>query len=166
MIGLYTDAAKIDFKTNYDDKAPVYESVFGESFYLIELLKAVYDWALLAEVLHDEKYLSYAKIDVYNKHRDDLKFLKEYVEKYAPDKKDIFLRKIRKSSVITRHIRGMFRRVRLKKSVSNRILTIFLKSSCRRSPAKKNIKKCMTKLRLKRLCPKSLTKTIRLFPCR
>lgn len=35
MIGLYTDAAKIDFKTNYDDKAPVYESVFGESFYLI-----------------------------------------------------------------------------------------------------------------------------------
>ena len=54
MIGLYTDAAKIDFKTNYDDKAPVYESVFGESFYLIELLKAVYDWALLAGVLHDE----------------------------------------------------------------------------------------------------------------
>lgn len=166
MIGLYTDAAKIDFKTNYDDKAPVYESVFGESFYLIELLKAVYDWALLAEVLHDEKYLSYAKIDVYNKHRDDLKLLKEYVEKYAPDKKDIIFKKNKKELCNYAAYSGHVSKGSVEKSVSNRILTIFLKSSCRRSPAKKNIKKCMTKLRLKRLCPKSLTKTIRLFPCR
>ena len=33
MIGLYTDAAKIDFKTNYDDKAPCMK-VFSESHFI------------------------------------------------------------------------------------------------------------------------------------
>lgn len=71
----------------------MYESAFGESFYLIELLKSVYDWALLADVLNDEKYLSYAKVDIYDKHRADLTILKEYVKKYAPDKKDAIFKK-------------------------------------------------------------------------
>lgn len=166
MIGLYTDAAKIDFKTNYDDKAPVYESVFGESFYLIELLKAVYDWALLAEVLHDEKYLSYAKIDVYNKHRDDLKLLKEYVEKYAPDKKDIIFKKNKKELCNYAAYSGHVSKGSVEKKCLQSDFNDFLKKQLPPQPCEEKYKKCMTKLRLKSLCPKSLTKTIRLFPCR
>lgn len=82
-----TEAAKITFKSGYDEKSPIYESVFGESFYLIELLKSVYDWALLADILDDKKYLSYAKTCIFDKHRSDLVLLKEYVRKYIPEKK-------------------------------------------------------------------------------
>ncbi len=78
---------KLILKSNYDEKSVLYESAFGESFYLIELLKSVYDWALLADVLNDEKYLSYAKVDIYDKHRADLTILKEYVKKICSRQK-------------------------------------------------------------------------------
>lgn len=81
-----SEAAKITFRSGYDEKADIYESVLGERFELIERLKAVYDWAVLADVLGDSKYLSYAKCDVYDKHRSDLELLKRYVKKYVPAK--------------------------------------------------------------------------------
>ena len=53
-----SEAASITFSGGYDDKVSLYESVFGENFELIERLKAVYDWAVLADILNDKKYLS------------------------------------------------------------------------------------------------------------
>lgn len=84
-----SEAAKITFSNGYDDKVSVYESTFGEQFELIERLKAVYDWALLADILNDSKYLSIAKCDVYDKHQKDLALLKDFVKKYVPEKKKL-----------------------------------------------------------------------------
>lgn len=81
-----TEGKSICFKSGYDDKATTYESVFGENFELIEKLKAIYDWAILADILNGKEYISYAKVDTYEKHKRDLKLLKEYVKAYVPEK--------------------------------------------------------------------------------
>ena len=83
-----SEAAKITFSSGYEDKLSVYESVFGDRIELIERLKAVYDWALLADVLNNHKFISFAKCDVYDKHKKDLKTLKAFVKKYIPKKYD------------------------------------------------------------------------------
>ncbi len=81
-----SEAAKVSFSSGYDEKAATYEAVYGERFGLLERIKAVYDWALLADILNDHRYISYAKCDVYEKHRSDLALLKAFVKKYLPAK--------------------------------------------------------------------------------
>ncbi len=90
-----TDAKTVSFKNGYDEKHDIYESFFGERFELIEKLKALYDWAVLADICGDadvyggKKYISFAKVNEYNKHKSDLKLLKEYVKAFAPEKYDL-----------------------------------------------------------------------------
>ncbi len=81
---LLKDAEKKDvtFASDFADEASVYESVLNERFELLEKLKAVYDWAMLADILSGEKYISFAKVNVYNRHQEDLKTLKKYVKSY------------------------------------------------------------------------------------
>lgn len=84
-----SEAKNITFKSGYDEKSPVYESVFAENFELIERIKAVYDWAVLADILNGERFISFAKVDTYNKHKNDLKLLKKYVKTFLPEKYDL-----------------------------------------------------------------------------
>ena len=53
---------------------------FDESF-LIHKIKSVYDWSVLTNILKGYKYISEAKVAVYDEHQKDLKLLKEYVIK-------------------------------------------------------------------------------------
>ena len=48
----------------------------------IDLLKAIYDWAILAEIKKGKKYLSFAKVDTFDKHKSDLAILKKVVKKH------------------------------------------------------------------------------------
>lgn len=88
-----TEAKSVSFKNDYDEKRDIYESVFGERFELIEKLKAIYDWAVLADILRGEKYISFAKVSEYDKHKSDLKLLKEYVKSFAPEKYNLIFNK-------------------------------------------------------------------------
>lgn len=81
-----TEASKITFSSGYDEKVSVYESVFGDDFELIEKLKAIYDWAVLADILKNQKYICYAKCYLYEKHKSDLRLLKSFVKKFIPEK--------------------------------------------------------------------------------
>lgn len=81
-----SEAGKIVFSSGYDEKVSIYESVFGDKFELIEKMKAVYDWALLADILNDHNYISFAKCDIYNKHKNDLQTLKKFIKSYIPEK--------------------------------------------------------------------------------
>lgn len=76
----------VTFSSGFDDNESEYQSYLGERFELLEKLKAVYDWASLADILNGQEYISFSKVDVYEKHGRDLKTLKEYVVKYAPEK--------------------------------------------------------------------------------
>lgn len=82
---------KIELKGDYETKSLDYAKHLGDRFELIEKLKAVYDWAILADVLGDEKYISFAKVKSYDQHRKDLKTLKAYVKQTCPEKyREIF----------------------------------------------------------------------------
>ena len=91
-----TEASKIVFSSGYDEKSAVYESVLGDRFELIERLKAVYDWALLADILKNHNYISFAKCDIYDKHKSDLRLLKAFVKSYIPTKYNLIFNENKK----------------------------------------------------------------------
>lgn len=78
----------VSFSSGFDDNSDAYESYLGERFELLVKLKAVYDWAVLADILDGRQYLSEAKVATYQKHKKDLDLLKQYVKTYLPEKKN------------------------------------------------------------------------------
>ena len=61
-------------------------SLDDEQCVLLEKAKAVYDWALLVDILNNRKYISEAKVDIYEQHKKDVAFLKKIIKKYLPKK--------------------------------------------------------------------------------
>ena len=79
------ERSAISFSDNgYDDYIGVVEAELGEQYYIIESAKAVYDWAVLADILKDSQSISEAKVKIYEKHKKDLAYLKEITKKYLP----------------------------------------------------------------------------------
>ena len=75
------------FDGNFDDKEVDYQNLLGERFELLEKLKAVYDWSVLANILKGgEKYISCAKVNTYETHKFDLRELKTFVKTNCPEK--------------------------------------------------------------------------------
>lgn len=66
--------------SNYDEYESVIEDILLERYSVIEAAKAVYDWSILIDILGDSKSISSAKIAIYEKHKNDLKYLKEIVK--------------------------------------------------------------------------------------
>lgn len=60
----------------------------GDDAELVLRLKALFDWAVLTDVLQGEPCISRAKVRVYEQHRADLACLKALLRKYAPEKYD------------------------------------------------------------------------------
>lgn len=88
-----TERPKICFAdSGYDDYIAEVELELGEVYYIIESAKAVYDWSMLVEILGDSSSISQAKVKIYEKHKEDLKYLKDVVRKYlTPEEyKNIF----------------------------------------------------------------------------
>ncbi len=83
---------KVNFRGNFEEEALELQQLLGDDFTLIELVKSIYDWALLSNILSGNPFISYAKVDLYNEHKADLKKLKEFVKKYIPNKyQEIFV---------------------------------------------------------------------------
>ncbi len=61
-------------------------SELGDDGELLIKLRALYDWALLSDILSGHGTISEAKVNVYNQHKSDLFQLKEFVKKYIPEK--------------------------------------------------------------------------------
>ncbi len=63
----------------------------GDDGELLLKLRALYDWALLAEILTGSHTISEAKVKIFKQHETDLQALKFFVRKYIPKKyNDIF----------------------------------------------------------------------------
>lgn len=69
---------------NYDEIAGKLEEALNEDYYLIEKAKAIYDWALLADILGPNEFLSDAKKEAYEKHKQDLSLLKKVIREKCP----------------------------------------------------------------------------------
>lgn len=86
---------KISFSDNsFEEDISSIKTELGERFIIIEYAKAVYDWSVLVDILEDFVTISEAKVAIYEKHREDLKYLKNLVrEKFDREAyKEIFVK--------------------------------------------------------------------------
>ncbi len=65
----------------------------GDSAELLIRLRAIYDWALLSEILNGCTTISEAKVKAFKQHSTDLKELKKFIRKYVPNKYSEIFRK-------------------------------------------------------------------------
>lgn len=74
-----------------DEKLSTIMQSIGDDAELIIVLKAIYDWSVLVDVLKGKDTISKAKVTVYNQHQEDLSNLKGLIKKYANEKyNDVF----------------------------------------------------------------------------
>lgn len=75
----------------YEELRVELEDVLADRCVVIDAIKAVHDWAILSDMLaggetpDGKVYLSVAKVAIYEKHRKDLRELKELVKKYCKE---------------------------------------------------------------------------------
>lgn len=86
----YEDDLKITI-SNSDEREVVLPQLEDFHADIIAKLSSMYDWSVLSDILSGSTYISESKVKVYEQHKKDLKELKEFVRKYAPEKyNDIF----------------------------------------------------------------------------
>lgn len=89
----------ISFSENsYDDIRQELEDVLQERCGILDIIKGVYDWGILADILQGgeyegNSYLSFAKAKIYEKHQQDLQCLKDLVRTYAGNEYNEFFQK-------------------------------------------------------------------------
>ncbi len=59
------------------------EDKLPERCFVVDVIKAVYDWSILVDILDGEEYLSDAKVKQYNHHKENLAALKKLMKKYC-----------------------------------------------------------------------------------
>ena len=84
----YEDLEEKSVALNMDDEklTAIMQSVDESDAEFISVLKSVYDWSVLVDILKGKDGISEAKVAVYEQHAKDLKLLKGLVKKYVPQK--------------------------------------------------------------------------------
>ncbi len=74
----------------------------GDDYELINALRGLYDWGLLADILGEssDATISAAKVAVYEQHKKDLASLKYLIRKYLPDKYNAVFREARPDNYV------------------------------------------------------------------
>ncbi len=75
--------------SSYSEKELEIAPKLGDAMQILETLKSFYDCHTLLSILggNKESYLSYARVEQYNKHKADLKMLKDIIKKYGGQEK-------------------------------------------------------------------------------
>lgn len=88
LSNIFNDEKLKDFEKNkvnfssaqFEENEPDIMAELGDRYDLIAALHGLYNWSLLAELMGEHRYISEAKIAVYNKHKADLKVLKRVLK--------------------------------------------------------------------------------------
>lgn len=78
----FVDKPKVSFAEPFEECEAVLQSQLGDQIELLIAAKKLYDWALLDRMLHGKLSISEAKIEDYEKHKADLKLLKQLLKQY------------------------------------------------------------------------------------
>lgn len=81
----YAEAEKISLGKD-EETFNALESTLGDDFELLSVMRAVYDWSVLADILTGSTCISEAKVKTYEQHKADLKLLKRIIITYKPEK--------------------------------------------------------------------------------
>lgn len=95
--GEYEEVKSISLGMSEDDYAEV-ATVLGDDFDLIESLRKLYDWSVLADSLGNYSTISESKVAIYDQHKEDLAALKRIIKKYCKDKYHEVFREIGKDN--------------------------------------------------------------------
>ncbi len=86
----YSEMDSVSLSMDEENFANIVSELDDDGELLLKL-RALYDWALLADILSGSDTISDAKVKLYDRHREDLAALKAFVKKYIPKKYfDIF----------------------------------------------------------------------------
>ena len=90
----YEELEEKSVALNMDDEklAVIMQSIDETDAEFICILKSIYDWSVLVDILKGEQSISAAKVAVYEQHASDLKMLKAFAKKYIPKKYDEIFR--------------------------------------------------------------------------
>lgn len=81
----FEDKTSVSFKMGEEEFLAVLALLDDEAD-LLGALRNVYDWATLSEALRGGNSISEGKVNVYEQHQRDLRYLKAFVRKYCPEK--------------------------------------------------------------------------------
>lgn len=81
----YSSLPSLNMNMKDEDFDNVLNSL-GDDGEIVAYIKALYDWTILSDILSEGEYISKAKIGVYEQHKKDLKTLKYFVRRYAPER--------------------------------------------------------------------------------
>lgn len=75
---------------SYEDHRLELEDMAPELCFVVDTIKTLYDWSILADILSggessEGTFLSVAKVKLYDSHKEDLKLLKKVIEENMPD---------------------------------------------------------------------------------
>ncbi len=94
LLGIESDQkAELEFSSaGFEEKLPEIYSVIGEEYAeLIEGMKQVYDAGVLSAIMNGVDWLSEARVRDYEKHKADLKLLKQCIRKYCGEEEYNYL---------------------------------------------------------------------------
>lgn len=75
----YEDCDRFSLDASEEEYAAIF-AIVGDDGELLKKLRALHDWATLSDLLGGKKYISQAKVAVYEQHNSDLKALKAFVK--------------------------------------------------------------------------------------
>lgn len=81
----FSEKISVCFKKGEEEFLTVLE-LLEDNADLLAALRNVYDWASLAEALKGGNSISRGKVEIYEQHKKDLKYLKDFIRKYLPKK--------------------------------------------------------------------------------
>lgn len=154
----------ICLKSGYDEKAEEYEQAFGEKFELIEKIKAIYDWSILADILNGKTYISFAKVDAYEKHKHDLKLLKEYVKAYVPEKYNLIFNENNSKAANYLAYSGYSKKHPIEKKCSQELFCEFLRKNLPIEPREEKYQQMYSEIASGSFMPKAVTKDNSVIP--
>lgn len=95
----YEDAEIKSFSLDMDEeKFTALEGILGERYGLVAALRAIFDWAVLNDLLGDAASISASKVQIFEQHKKDLRFLKDLIRAHAPEKYDEVFREVGKKN--------------------------------------------------------------------
>lgn len=81
----FEEKVSVSFKKSEEEFLAVLE-ILDEDANILATLRNLYDWAILAESLKGGTSISKGKVEIYEQHNKDLKYLKKFIKKYLPNK--------------------------------------------------------------------------------
>ena len=105
----FDKSIKINFSdSGFDEKAEELADILGEErFDLILCMKELYDSATLNQIMGTHKYLSEARVQEYEKHKNDLKKLKCVIKKYGTREQYAFLFRSVEKATYSAYVRSV-----------------------------------------------------------